>query len=444
MKTKINKISIAVVMAVLAFAVIASLAWTTISSKAFASDKESINADVAVPQAQEASTPEAQPAAEPTNEITQFSVKVDGLAEGVLPEISLYDNIKEELIDYNFGDYLDIENGTQMTAEVDQGIVYISVIDTDHNYFFTVCDPIGYDNHNVPSSVTITGVTDFTIQYQEYTGLYGINVTVYNESNQPIPGCNVKYVDNEWNVIKSGTTGSDGTLNFENLTKEQACGIVVLNEEGYLTDDREVSGADYEKITHIAGANIVPRSESNARIKLNSNDENHLNFEAKWEVSMVDDPTIFNGSYYKLPSLAIRAELLAVAGQWTVTPEGSMINSQIVYSTIRSNYEINPIAKEGYIIDYWTIDKGDGNKFDVKPNETFTLEEGEKLIAEAFYTISPKPGPEPEPEPTPTPIEEVVAGSSQNAQTGDGTVALPLAILAAACAVALVARRRCN
>ena len=436
MKTKINKISLGSLLGVLTIAIFAAVAWSVVAGNAFATEDETTTPELAAPEAQEAPAPEAQPAAEPTNDITQFSIKAAGLPDGVEPEIGLFDLEAYEYIDYKLGDYLEIESGAEATTKVDRGIVSLTAKDANHEYSFTICNPIGYDNYNVQPTIKISDKTDIVIQYQEYTGLYGVQVTVQNSSNQPIPGCQVKYLDTKWNLINTGTTGTDGTFTFTNLTKDQAVGIVVLDEEGYVTKDVDIDGSDYDKENHIAGVSLSAVSDSEAAVKLYSKDDNHLNFESKWEVSFVDDPTISSIFYYKLPSLAITAEPDALMGEWTVTPEGKLLNKHTVLTTIVSNYEINPIAKEGYTIDHWTIDKGDGNKFDVKPNDVFTLELEERLIAEAFYTNSPVPGPEPVP--TPTPAEEVTA----TAQTGDSTAALPLAILAATCAIALVVSRK--
>lgn len=86
---------------------------------------------------------------------------------------------------------------------------------------------------------------------------------------------------------------------------------------------------------------------------------------------------------------------------------------------------------------------GDGTgamtKYTPGVDSSFHIDQENVLIAEAYYTNTPSPDPDPDPDPDPTPVEEEVATS---AQTGDSTAAIPLAILATACAVVLIANRK--
>ncbi len=428
--TNSYKKSIMFIFSIFIIAICTVVGWTSIISNAFATDDE------ATPQ--EATTPQTQEVSSVSNELTRFSLQFIDLEEGVMPDYSLYDERSSEFVEYTPGQYLDIEVGAEYTAETSKGYVYLTVKDSSHTYSFIICDPIGYDWNTYTYPGTITEETDLIVEYTKYTDLYSINVLVEDNNNQAVSDCAIKYFDNNWNLIRDGITGPDGRISFNDLTNDEAEGIVFLNQEGYLTDDKSISSPEYEKGTHAQQANLTAKPDSSASIKLSSNDENHLNFEATWELSMIDDPTLLSGFYYKLPSLAIMAEPITLSGNWIVAADGKIVNTKTIYESYSSKIELNPLSNEGYSIDHWTIDKGDGNKFDVKPNDTFSVDDGETIRAEAFYTNSPQPGPTP-PEPTPTPSEEVNA----TAQTGDSSPAIPFAILAiVSCAAVVFSRKK--
>lgn len=264
---------------------------------------------------------------------------------------------------------------------------------------------------------------------------YTINSLVTSaEFNSPVANCELMFYDKNWNLVAKGTTNDDGTYSFKGLDRDHAEGVVMISQDGYESDNEHIDSSDYDTKTHTAEASLTARSDANCALKLKCKDSQHQAFEFSLEVFDASDPTRVVTSWYtKVYSIA--TNLSEYEGTWTVSPEGVITNKYQQDDAIVS-WTLKAISNEGFTLDHWTLDRGDGNKIVVLPNESFDINSGDKLWLESFYAQAPEPTPDPEP--TPTPAEEVTA----TAQTGDSTAALPLAILAATCAIALVVSRK--
>lgn len=270
MNTRINKISIVVIVGIFAIVMFAALAWSTVTDNAFATGNES-NIDAA-----------------PTKE----AVSTNEAAENVIPNIKFAINPSDE----EAKEFVDIvgrkvkKSDTYLTCNIttysDQEVLRLicqpsedvastATVNTEsaesagyHFYGFYI------DNVPITNETTITESSEIEIRFVNPTKK--LMITTLSPSIKPIEGYNIDLYDKSNNYVKTYLTDKKGECSIE-VTDDMFGYYIFGHKEGLTELSFGIDETMFVEQTTF-GMHGTIEEASNANFIFDSNSDNHLYF----------------------------------------------------------------------------------------------------------------------------------------------------------------------
>lgn len=370
------------------------------------------------------------------NATVQISFDIEGVDSGVVTTFTL-DEDESPKHDYNLGDKLTVEEGsTVVYDELYSNTASINIKDrsglTSKYHFISYC-PFGYEFANYSPETQpapLTQNTDFKVVYKKSTKPYTIKGTARKtgRGQQPvIPDVNIKLSKPGQSKTLTTTTDINGEYKFENVPIEYLDGTLFASKDD-LTDFYIVLLPEYYDPDHVCQINVNLSDRKDAEIQVNKPNEHHKYFDLRF-TSIRKPDTILSDSIVSNETFFLDMEV-PLSGDWVIGSDGSVTYKFDSPDTL-SIIQIVPHGEEGYALSEWLQYKDNNEVLHFKPGQTITLGNEPLKIEPVYESYAPQP----------TPAEE----TKNTPQTGDtNNAVIPLAIIAAVCATALIARRKMN